>query len=139
MNTATRTLGLCTLICALTISSCSAEKVREPSVAGQWYPDDPDHLAQMVDSLLSKAQRYNLYGIPVGFIVPHAGYVFSGHVAASAFKQLEEQDIDTVVIIGLAHRYPLDGASVYAEGVFRTPLGDIPVNESLCKKLMAAS
>ena len=72
----------------------------------------------------------------IGLIVPHAGYVYSGHVAGYAYKQLVGQSFDTVVLVGLSHRYRIDGAAIYARGAFRTPLGDVPIDEDLASEIM---
>ena len=71
-------------------------------------------------------------------MVPHAGYVFSGPVAAYAYKELEGRDIRTVILIGNGHRHYFDGIAVYAKGAFETPLGLVPIDETLTGKLLAA-
>ena len=71
----------------------------------------------------------------VGLIAPHAGYVYSGYVAGYAYKQLLGRSFDTVVLLGLSHRYRIDGAAIYARGAFRTPLGDIPIDEDLAAEI----
>ncbi|HCJ67270.1 MAG TPA: hypothetical protein DHV62_08120, partial [Elusimicrobia bacterium] len=69
-------------------------------------------------------------------LVPHAGYIFSGQVAAYGFKLLEQKKFDTVILIGLAHRYHLGNkAAVYPKGYFQTPLGKIKIDEDIANKL----
>jgi AmmeMemoRadiSam system protein B/AmmeMemoRadiSam system protein A len=91
----------------------------------------------MVDQYLAPAWRVD--GEPIALIVPHAGWVYSGQVAAVAYKQIEGLQYDAVVIIGPNHTDPsFDAISVYAEGAFETPLGPVPVDETLAAQLLAA-
>ncbi len=112
-------------------------RVRPAAVAGSWYPDDPDELAAMMDEMLAAVEPVD--GEPTGLIVPHAGYVFSGPVAAYGFKQLEQGEYDVAVIVASDHQSPLsDPISVWAEGGFETPLGVVPVDVELAQALVAA-
>jgi AmmeMemoRadiSam system protein B/AmmeMemoRadiSam system protein A len=105
--------------------------------AGDWYDDQPDALASGVDSMLEAVTPID--GQPIGLLVPHAGHVFSGPVAAYAFKQIEGIDYDVVVIIGPNHRHPtFEDVSVWAEGGFETPLGVVPVNREVAADLLEA-
>jgi len=114
-------------------------QVREPAVAGQFYPGTRAELTQFVDDYLKKAPARNPNQIPIALIAPHAGYVFSGQVAAYSYKQLDGLPIDTVIILGIAHSYPLKGAAIYPKGVYRTPLGDALIDEDAAQKLMKKS
>ena len=109
---------------------------RQPAVAGQFYPANPDELQRLVDSYLARATRVG--GRPIALIAPHAGYVYSGQVAAQAFKQLEGQRYDVVVLLGANHTSTFRDISVYAEGSFATPLGDVPVDAALAQRLLTA-
>jgi AmmeMemoRadiSam system protein B/AmmeMemoRadiSam system protein A len=112
-------------------------RVREAAVAGSWYPDDADELAQMIDQMLAAVEPVD--GAPVGLLVPHAGYVYSGPVAAHGFKQLEGAEYDVAVIIAADHQAPLSmPISVWAEGGFETPLGIVPVDVELAQMLVEA-
>lgn len=112
-------------------------QVRPSAIAGTWYPGDPDQLAAMVDGFLDAVEPVD--GEPVAIIVPHAGYVYSGPVAACGFKQLEGGDYDVAVIIAADHQMPLsDPISVWAAGGFETPLGVAPVDVELAEALVAA-
>lgn len=112
--------------------------VREPAVAGSFYPADPGALAEMVDRLLAEAPRYEVE--PAALIVPHAGYIYSGHVAAWGFKQLAGRPYDAVVVVGTNHVEPFfREISVWARGAWRTPLGEVPIDEALAEALLAAS
>ena len=112
------------------------ETVRSPAVAGSFYPESPQVLSAQVGKFIDDAEFTETAGKLIGLIVPHAGYVYSGHVAGYAYKQLVGQSFDTVVLLGLSHRYRIDGAAIYARGAFRTPLGDIPIHEDLAPEVM---
>ena len=103
--------------------------VREPAVAGQFYPREPAELRALVSALLSEAEADGDVP-PKALIVPHAGYVYSGAVAASAYARLSRyRDIYTrVVLLGPCHRVPVAGMALSAAEAFRTPLGDVPVD-----------
>ncbi|MCD6289452.1 MAG: AmmeMemoRadiSam system protein B [Anaerolineae bacterium] len=112
--------------------------IRPPAVAGSWYPDDPDKLTQMIDDMLNSVKLVD--GAPIGLIVPHAGYAYSGPVAAYGFKQLENGKYDTAIIIAADHQPPVSHPiSVWAKGGFRTPLGVVPVDEGIAQALIDAS
>jgi AmmeMemoRadiSam system protein B/AmmeMemoRadiSam system protein A len=112
-------------------------RVREAAIAGSWYPEDAHELTQMIDQMLAAAEPVD--GAPVGLLVPHAGYVYSGQVAAQGFKQLEGARYDVAVIIASDHQAPLSTpVSVWAEGGFETPLGIVPVDVDLAQALVEA-
>ncbi len=112
-------------------------RIRLPAVAGSWYPADPEELAQMIDGML--AAEGPVDGAPLAIIVPHAGYVFSGPVAAAGFRQLRNGQYDVAVIIASDHQAPLSSlVSVWAEGAWETPLGRIPVDADLAQALVQA-
>jgi hypothetical protein len=113
--------------------------VRKAAVAGGFYPGDKATLEKYVDTMLGDAHPPVIKGPIRAIMVPHAGYVFSGSVAAQAFKELEGRDIRTVVLIGNAHRHGLNGIAVYANGAFETPLGLVPIDEEKTARLLAAS
>ncbi|MEW5947155.1 MAG: AmmeMemoRadiSam system protein B [bacterium] len=104
--------------------------------AGSWYPGGGTELEGMIDGFLAGAKKHDVQGRLIALIAPHAGYVYSGSVAAHAFKQLEGAAFETVVVVGFAHRFPFDDISVYAEGHFETPLGLIPVDTELARALI---
>jgi AmmeMemoRadiSam system protein B len=106
--------------------------VRLPVAAGTFYPGGPNELADVVDRLLTAATaRAELR--PWGVIVPHAGYAYSGPVAASAYAALRPwaDEIARVAILGPAHFVPIDGCAVSSAPAWRTPLGDVPVDGEL--------
>lgn len=115
----------------------SAEWVRAPAVAGSWYPDDSAELSAEIDGLLAGVTPVD--GEPVALIVPHAGYRYSGAVAAHGFKQLAGIPYEVAVVIAADHRPPLaQPVSVWAKGAFATPLGLVPVHAELAQALLSA-
>ena len=112
------------------------ETVRSPAVAGSFYPDSPQVLSAQVENFVDDAEFTETAGKLIGLIAPHAGYAYSGHVAGYAYKQLMGQSFDTVVLLGLSHHYRIDGAAIYARGAFRTPLGNIQIDEDLAAEMM---
>ena len=102
-------------------------KIRKTAVAGQFYPAQPDQLRNMVRSFLTQAS--NDPGItPKAIIAPHAGYRFSGPIAASAYARLQGADFQRVLLLGPAHTVPLQGIAATGAEAFATPLGDVPVD-----------
>ena len=106
-------------------------KIKLPAVAGLFYPADPRELAAQVDDLLAEAAPPP-GPVPKALIAPHAGYVYSGPVAASAYARLRPaaERIRRVVILAPAHRVPFRGLAVSSADYFRTPLGDVPVDRA---------
>lgn len=133
---------LSTLICFLFIAvplGCKAENVKEPAVAGTFYPADKDSLKKSVEDFLSKAETSPDHGKLIAIISPHAGYIYSGQTAAYGYKQIQGSDIKNVILIGPSHRSAFKGASVYTKGSFRTPLGNVKINERLAEGLLNES
>ena len=106
---------------------------------GRWYPSTASELQKTVDGYLANVKKQPVDGEIVALIVPHAGYAFSGQVAAYAYKQIEGMKFDTVVLVGSSHSYRFPGASVYESGVYRNPLGDVEVDSKTAKLLVDAN
>jgi AmmeMemoRadiSam system protein B/AmmeMemoRadiSam system protein A len=122
---------------------CNARNLgndRQPAVAGQFYPAEADELGRLLDRLFKKAViRKGLPNI-LAVLVPHAGYIYSGEVAASGFNQLDpDKAYDTVFILGPSHQVGFEGAAVSLADHFLTPLGPVAVNRELGEKLIKAS
>ena len=111
-----------------------AQQIKFPSVAGMFYPASKDKLQETIDSFLREANP-DVEGDIVGIISPHAGYVYSGKVAAFAYKAIEGKDYDTVVVMGPSHYYNFHGAALWREGFLRTPLGDIEVDKEMVSSI----
>ncbi len=105
-----------------------APVVREPAVAGLFYPRDPAQLSQTLDSLLAGAKPHTIEGTLRAILCPHAGYEFSGPVAAEAYRLLAGRAYDTVVILAPSHYALFRGASVIDAAAYRTPIGIVPVS-----------
>ncbi len=112
------------------------KEIREPAVAGAFYPDKPEVLSRDVKKYLENAKKEKIEGEIVALVSPHAGYMYSGQVAAFAYKLVEEKTFDSVVVVAPSHRALLKGASLYDRGGYRTPLGVVPVDTELSKKMM---
>jgi hypothetical protein len=112
--------------------------IREPVVAGQFYPGNREVLKTKIQSFL-KAVPNKEGGEIYGIIVPHAGYDYSGQTSAHAFKQIERKQYNTVIILGPSHSYPFNNTAIYPDGYFRTPLGDVGINNEFSLKLVAKS
>ncbi len=110
---------------------------RHPYVAGAFYPSSPSELARMIDDFLKEAEVKPPQGEILGIQVPHAGYVFSGRVAAYGFKLLQGRKYDLVVLIGPSHFYPFRGGAVSPADYWKTPLGKVPVDRDFAKKLVS--
>jgi AmmeMemoRadiSam system protein B/AmmeMemoRadiSam system protein A len=113
---------------------------RQPAVAGQFYPADSAELQRSLKSYFAKAPVPAAEGEVMAIISPHAGYVFSGEVAAAAFNTVDpEKEYKTIFIIGCSHHDSYPGASVYSIGNYKTPLGMVTTDLAIAKKLVAES
>ena len=110
---------------------------RQPAVAGMFYPAYPDELSEQIDSFLRNANPPTIHGQILALVSPHAGYVYSGQVAAYGYKTVMGKSYDLVVVISPSHRAYFKGASVYAVGNYITPLGIAEVDREACAALMA--
>lgn len=111
--------------------------IRPPAVAGLFYPADPAALRDEVEQLLTAAPAPA--GIaPKALIAPHAGYVYSGGVAASAYKAIaaRRDEIRRVVLLGPSHRVYFQGAAVPTARAFDSPLGEVPLDEEQVRELV---
>jgi AmmeMemoRadiSam system protein B len=106
---------------------------RSPVAAGSFYPEDPDELREAVDALLEGAGRRPA-GELRGLVAPHAGYAYSGPVAAAAFALAPEEA--RIVLLGPSHFVPLAGLAVSGADAWTTPLGDVPVSSRMRKQAL---
>jgi MEMO1 family protein len=104
-------------------------RVRPPAVAGSFYPANPDRLRRDVAELMAAVPARSVPA-PKALIAPHAGYVYSGPVAAHAFAALRDSASARVVVIGPAHYVRLSGIAVSTASAFDTPLGRVPVDRA---------
>jgi len=115
---------------------------RDPAVAGTFYPADPQLLGSLVDALLTGAAAIprpeGLAGATVlGLLVPHAGLAFSGAVAALSWRLAGEVEPTTIVLAGTDHQAWASGVGVWTGGPWRTPLGDVPIDQHLAGRIAA--
>jgi hypothetical protein len=115
------------------------QKIRPPYVAGAFYPADPNELGKMIDGFLAHATAEKLEGSLVALICPHAGYEFSGGVAAYSYIQLKGRSYEHVVVIAPSHYESFPFSSIYDGDAYRTPFGDVPVDKDFAAKLAKLS
>lgn len=113
-----------------------ATDIRKAAVAGMFYPGEKQALKQQIDQLLSSASSKRVDGKILGIISPHAGYVYSGPVAAEAFNQLRGKQYDVVVVIAPSHREYIAGVSIFNGSAYETPLGSVPIEFDLANKMI---
>jgi len=108
--------------------------IREPVVAGQFYPAEAGELKKMIASMVDKkATSENV----IGLVSPHAGYIYSGAVAAAVMSRVKIKD--TVVIMGPNHTGMGKAFAIMTDGTWRTPLGDVEIDSELAKKILESS
>jgi len=133
--------GLLALL-LITPGACNSEessgRIRPPAVAGTFYPGDSLDLARTVKDFLQSTRLSRPRVKPLGLICPHAGYLYSGMVAAAGYKQLSGYEYSTVVVISPSHREPFMFSSVYCAGGYGTPLGTLAVDAGLAGSIVGA-
>lgn len=138
LSVALAVIGVFLLACGEQALS-EGQKVRPPAVAGQFYPSDPKVLARTVDEFLARAAVEQTGGPLLALIAPHAGYEFSGQVAAYSYSLLKGRKIERVVVISPCHVDAFPYSSVYGGDAYATPLGNIPVDKEFAKRLATLS
>ena len=109
--------------------------IRQPAVAGLFYPDQKGDLDRQVAIYLENAPDVAIPGRIFGIVAPHAGYMYSGGVAAHAYRQLVDADIDLVAVISPSHREYFTEISVFDGSAYITPLGSVPVARDVAVEL----
>jgi AmmeMemoRadiSam system protein B/AmmeMemoRadiSam system protein A len=122
------------LLMVLFPAACSSA-VKEPAVAGSFYPGDRKKLEADVDSYLAQPADPPDAGRLLALVAPHAGYVYSGGVAGYSYAKLKGKDIRTVILLGPTHYAAVNGAVIYPGGGLKTPLGVVRVDEALARSL----
>mgnify|MGYP000179083814 FL=1 len=110
--------------------------IRQPAVAGSFYPDNPNVLSAMLAGYLEQVAASAK--VPKAIIVPHAGYIYSGACAAQAYARLAAQHatIKRVVLLGPSHHVGFTGLALSSSDAFNTPLGDIPLDKGSIASLL---
>lgn len=111
---------------------------REPAFAGKFYPGTASALKKQLEKLFAEAKPpLKPSKPPQAIISPHAGYIFSGKVAAAAFNQIPENAVyKRVFVLASSHQYLFGGAAIYRSGNYKTPLGELQVDVDLAAKLI---
>lgn len=109
---------------------------KAPNAAGTFYPDNKEQLAGIIDGFLDSANPEGVNADVFALILPHAGYGFSGKTASFGYKLIKGKNYKTVIIIGPSHYFGFIGVSVYPQGVFQTPLGNLEIDSEIAKKLL---
>ena len=109
---------------------------RPSAIAGTWYPGSGPALRRTIESYLEQVPSPEAGDAPIGLIVPHAGYMYSGQVAAHAYRQIAGHAYDSVVIVSPVHRgIFIRAAAITAVENYRTPLGPVLLNQDLVNRL----
>lgn len=114
-------------------------KVRPAAVAGSFYPADPAALSAMIEELLAKAQEPPIPDPILAAVAPHAGYPYSGPVAAYTYAALKGHKYARVVVIAPTHYVAFDYTSIYDGDAYQTPLGNVPVDKAFARELAKMS
>ncbi|MEE8317589.1 MAG: AmmeMemoRadiSam system protein B [Candidatus Omnitrophota bacterium] len=129
-------LSLALLLCSCRASS--SQEVRRPAVAGAFYPIDRQRLEEKIRGFLDSTEKINIDGRIIAIVVPHAGYDYSGGVAAYSYKQLEGRMINTAVIICNSHTGYVSGIAIDTTDAWQTPLGLVNIDNDLADRLVNA-
>ena len=111
------------------------DALRRSVIAGSWYPGNHSVLRRDIETFLNLVPETESEGKIVAIIAPHAGYVYSGQIAAYAYKRVCGNSYDAVIVIGPSHRAAFHGVSIFSKGGYETPLGIVPVAEELAKQI----
>ncbi len=131
-----KSVFLFTAFSFLAATTLCAQGIRKPVWAGLFYPKDPKVLSDQIDYFLKNTgEASKITGEIKALIAPHAGYVYSGQVAAEAYRLVQGKPVDTVIILSPCHRYVFYGASIYIKGGYETPLGVVKIDEQLAREL----
>lgn len=111
--------------------------IRQPAVAGSFYPADPKQLQQQLQAFMRGAKATSAH-VPKAIIAPHAGYIYSGPVAASAYRRLlpAQGRVERVVLFGPSHRVAFRGLALSRASAFATPLGSVPLDHAVDELLL---
>jgi MEMO1 family protein len=121
-------------------AACQAQpqRIRPAAVSGQFYPADPRELGKMLDGFLAKAKAPEIRDV-VALVVPHAGYVYSGGVAAHSYALLKGRKIERVVVISPSHLESFPFSTIYDGAAYSTPLGQAQVDTAFAARLAKSS
>ena len=121
------------------VRGAGSPKVRQAGVAGSFYPADPKTLAAMIDDMLAHATPPPINVPILAVVAPHAGYQYSGPVAAYTYAELKGRKFSRVVVIAPSHYEAFDFSSVYDGDAYATPLGTVEVDKTFARQLVKMS
>ena len=124
-----------TRLCSQDAPSPDMVTYRPATVAGSFYPDDPNELKDWIKQFLDKGESSEPSQNILGLVVPHAGYVYSGWIAGQAFKKVEGRKYDVVIVIAPSHSQAFPGSSIFDGDAYVTPLGEAMVDKDLAKEI----
>jgi AmmeMemoRadiSam system protein B/AmmeMemoRadiSam system protein A len=131
------------VLLVLPLAGCAQQggnkMIREPAVANQFYPGNKDTLSQFLDQTFEQTPKEQVPGTILGIAVPHAGYPYSGPTAAYAYKAVSDLHPRTIVILGPSHHVGFNDFALYAKGAWKTPLGNVSIDEDFAAQLMKQS
>ncbi len=110
--------------------------IRQPAFAGRFYPAGEADCLRMLEEMV---RPVDIEGQPLGAVAPHAGWVYSGPTAALAVTAIRRPKPETIIIFGAVHTPDANPASVYAAGAWQTPLGLLPIDEELGRRVTRSS
>jgi len=113
--------------------------IREPAVAGLFYPSDSTGLRKEIQNMLSFVKSQPVTPNIFGIVSPHAGYIYSGNTAAYGFNLLKNKNYKRVIIISPSHREYFAGVSIFNGEAYKTPLGVVEIDKELAKKIIEGS
>jgi hypothetical protein len=119
-------------------NTMKSQNIRKSVIAGTWYPGNAAELKEQIETYFANSKKADISGEIIGLIAPHAGYAYSGFIAANSYKQVLNEEYDAVIIIAPSHREAFDGVSIYAGDGFETPLGIAPVHKELANEIIKA-
>lgn len=130
----------CVFLILVFVSASWPQGLRKAQLAGPWYPKDPEALSRLIDHFLKNVPASTLpSGNIMAIIAPHAGYVFSGQVAAYAYKSIQNKNYESVVILAPSHQFGFEGCSIYPNGGYETPFGIAQVDAFLAADISKAT
>jgi AmmeMemoRadiSam system protein B/AmmeMemoRadiSam system protein A len=129
-------IGIAAIVTHQDVHGADQQKVRAAGVAGSFYPSDPAALTAMIDGMLANASTPAVNGPILAVVAPHAGYQYSGPVAAFTYAALKGHKYSRVVVIAPSHFEGFDFTSVYDGDAYATPLGTVPVDKAFAQQLI---
>lgn len=113
-----------------------SKNIRESIAAGRFYPASASELRREINTLLRKESTEGINSKPIAIISPHAGYQYSGSVAAYGYRAIKNYDYKRVIVIGPSHYSRYIGASILDVSYYKTPLGLVPLDQGVCNNLI---